>query len=204
MTFLSWKSLRFGQLVKRSPSNLFSSTLGGLPDFVKFTLAAKVPQNAYINTSLPRWNRKSLTLASNPAQSTLYATLPAKVNLRKLRGSAIRLRAMQLVKTLFSLPKHYKGGPVRGGVFASSEETSVRHNRPFTGWNDIPTSESRHKTNWPKRNVRSTQGLSPPDPKSHFVSVSVMTRSLRSDSRFATVLRRSEMVCWRLSIVELI
>ena len=63
-----------------------------LGSVVKFTLAANVPQKAYIDTSLPRWSSKSLTLASNPAQSALYASCPAKVNLRKLRGSAIRLR----------------------------------------------------------------------------------------------------------------
>ena len=57
--------------------------------FIKFTLAANVPYSAYIDTSLPRWSWKSLTLASNPWQSALYAILPAKVNLRKLRESLI-------------------------------------------------------------------------------------------------------------------
>ena len=46
-------------MVKWSPSNLFSSTLGGLPDFVKFTLAAHLPLSVF------------------------YGTLPAKVALKK-------------------------------------------------------------------------------------------------------------------------
>ena len=41
-----------------------------------------MPHKAYTGISLPRWNLKSLTLASYPQQSALYAILPAKVNWR--------------------------------------------------------------------------------------------------------------------------
>ena len=41
-----------------------------------------MPHKAYTGISLPRWNLKSLTLASYPQQSAFYAILPAKVNWR--------------------------------------------------------------------------------------------------------------------------
>ena len=43
----------------KAPTKFSSGQTGFSPDgivFNKFTLAANVPQNAYIDTSLPRWS----------------------------------------------------------------------------------------------------------------------------------------------------
>lgn len=110
--------------------------------------------------------------------------------------------------------------PFTGGNVIQSD--FVRANRLFTGgddlsvvevtkiWTDGKTEPTRLFAKFtlavhlPLRAFYGTLSAKVALKKAHFVSVSVMTRSLRSDSRFATVLRRSEMVCWRLSIVEFI
>ena len=51
MTFPSWKSLRFGQMENGAGGKGMS---GHTKTLIKFTLAANVPQNAYIDTPLPR------------------------------------------------------------------------------------------------------------------------------------------------------
>ena len=54
-----------------SGQNPFSPDGKTFLQFIKFTLAANVPQNAYINTSLPRWREFECTLRRPPCQSEL-------------------------------------------------------------------------------------------------------------------------------------